>query len=204
MIHFWTIQKQTKPNGTAGKWSPLNATHYIHTGIPACRSGPVLFFWITYKTYIFMQRAPDPYECLQPIFGLRALSKCGRSSTFGHAVKSTQISRLRPVCMCMRRWSRARCDVFTPPPNYPTPNGCRASAPPYTSCIVWSNPAGACICPRRMRRMRSRKVRHARTHSVGKCRSCMVSKLPIVCKARPPSGGTLTCTLSRCACLSCR
>ena len=47
-----------------------------------------------------MQCAPDSYECCQSIFGLlRALAKCGYiQATFGHAVKSTQISHLRPVC----------------------------------------------------------------------------------------------------------
>ena len=31
----------------------------------------MLFFWIVYKIYIFMQCAPDPHEFFQSVFGLR-------------------------------------------------------------------------------------------------------------------------------------
>ena len=51
-----------------------------------------------YKIYISMQCAPDSDEFFQSIFGLRALSKCVLEDTFGHGVKSTQISHLQPVC----------------------------------------------------------------------------------------------------------
>ena len=50
---------------------------------------------LSIKIYIFMQCAPKSFT---RISRLDSMSKCVDIVTFGHAVKSTQISHLRPVC----------------------------------------------------------------------------------------------------------
>ena len=88
----------------------------IHIFMQCARQNPYEFFLHEYvnfvhgtekpyrslsiKIYIFMQCAPKSFSRISRLDSMAKCvkAKCVNFHTFGHAVKSTQISHLRPVC----------------------------------------------------------------------------------------------------------
>ena len=56
---------------------------------------------LSIKIYIFMQCAPKSFSRISRLDSMAKCvdTKCVDIDTFGHAVKSTQISHLQPVCV---------------------------------------------------------------------------------------------------------